>query len=284
MPQPLGPVEVANLALANVNQKQITTLSDQNELARMCNRWMEPMRRQLLEECDWTFARKVFKLNLIGEATGVGDFPDWATGGSSSTSGGDGDNDEDDNPNLTQDNDVYPWAYIYQYPPNVLFIHKVYNMEAQSGLLEWSGYAGTQFRTWLETQNSGWELIRSRKTNEYGIACNFQQAICKYTADISDYSQASTSFIIALSLKLAQRICLPLTGDKELKAQVDADLLVAMSEAFRLNHSENTERGPRSSSYEETLRLPSAQVKSLLAFGVAPTSRSTRSVFALAAT
>lgn len=240
MPQPLSDVDICNLALANINQKPILTLGDANELARMVKRWYDPMRRELLEDCDWTFARKVFKLNLIGEATGVADFPDWATVGSTPPAG-----------TLVADNFVYPWAFIYKYPPNVLFVHKVYNVHAQSGLTEWSGYAGTQFRTWLETQNSGWELLRSRKTNEFSIATNIQDAICKYTFDMTDTSQFSPKFCTALSFKIAQRICLPLTGDKELKAGVDADMEKAMTDAMRMNLSENPEHGPRSSSYED---------------------------------
>lgn len=242
MPQPLSDVDISNLALANINQKSIATLADANELARMCKRWYDPMRRNLLEECDWTFARKVVKLNLIGEFTGFGDFPDWAVGG---------DSDNDENENITKGNAVFPWAFLYQYPPNVLFVHKVYNEHAPSGLTEWSGYAETQFRTWLETTNSGWELIRSRKTNEYAVATNIQKAICKYTFDMIDTSQFSSQFATALSFKLAQRICLPLTGDKELKQMVDADLEKAMTDAFRLNLSEAPEYGPKSSSYED---------------------------------
>lgn len=215
------------------------SLGDANELARMCKRWYDICRRQLLEECDWTFARKVFDLNLIGQATGVADFPDWAAAAAAS----DG--------TLVEGNDVFPWAYIYRYPANVLFVHKVYNDQAQSGLGEWSGYAGTQFRTWLEAQNSGWELVRSKVTNEYAIATNLQDAICKYTADIADTSQFSSSFAIALSLKLAQRICLPLTGDKELRMGIEQDLQNEMTKAMRLNHSENPEYGPSSSTYED---------------------------------
>lgn len=215
------------------------TLGDANELARMCKRWYEPMRRQLLEECDWTFARKVFTLNLIGQMTGLADFPDWAS------------SDESEADTLLADNAVFPWAYLYKYPANVLFIHKVYNEQAQSGLGEWSGYAGTQFRTWLETQNSGWELLRSKTTNEYAIATNLQSAVAKYTADIRDTSQFSSAFAIALSLKIAQRICLPLTGDKELRMGIDNDLMNEMTKAERLNHSENPEFGPRTSSYED---------------------------------
>lgn len=215
------------------------------------------MRRQLLEECDWTFARKTLKLNLIGEFAGIGDFPDWAIAGTTppSPSTGDNNNDADDNPNLTADNAVFPWAFIYQYPTNVLYVHKVYNQHSPWGLTEWSGYAGVQFRTWLEMQKSGWELIRSLKTNEYAIACNTQQAICKYTFDMLDASQFSSNFVVALSLKIAQRICLPLTGDKELRGMIDGDLENEMTKAFRLNLSENPEQGPKSSNYEDARNM-----------------------------
>lgn len=239
MPQSLSDVGIANLALAACNKRPIATLGDAIESARMVKTWYDPMRRELLEACDWSFARKVVKLNLIGEATGVADFPDWASVVAA-------------NPSAVQDNFVFPWAFIYAYPPNVRFVHNVYNVHSPLGLTEWSGYAGTQFRTWLEKQRAGWELIRSRKTNEYAIACNIQSAICKYTFDMTDTSQFSSNFATTLSLKIAEKIVMPLTGDKELKAQLKEDLKEAMGEAERLNLSENPEYGPRTSSYEDT--------------------------------
>jgi len=246
LPQPLSQVDIANLALSAINKRPIATMGDAIESARMVNRWYDHMRRKLLEECDWTFARKVFKLNLIGESTGVADFPDWATAGGTTNS---------TPPSVTANNFVFPWAFIYQYPPNVRFIHKVYNVHSPTGLEEWSGYSGTQFRTWLEAQHSGWELIRSRATNEYAIACNIQEAICKYTFDMTDASQFSSEFADALALKIAQKICMPLTGDKELKQMIDSDLEKAMTDAFRINLSENPEHGPTSSQYEDVRGL-----------------------------
>ena len=238
MPQPLSDVDICNLALSLINQKSITSLGDLNELARKCKLWYDPSRREILEECDWTFARRVFKLNLIGEATGVADFPDWAAATAA-------------NPTLVDHNAVFPWAFIYKYPANVLFVHKVYNIHSPLGFMENSGYAGTQFRTWLESQKSGWELIRSRSTNEYSIACNIQQAICKYTEDLKDTSLFSSKFVKALALKLADNIVMPLTGDKELKAGISGDLRLALEDAFRNNLSENPEHGPTTSPYED---------------------------------
>lgn len=242
MPQPISKVDIANLALANINQKPILTLGDANELARMVNRWYDPCRRELLEDCDWTFARKTFKLNLIGEMTGVGEFPEWATGGSS---------DDEESNDVTEGNEVFPYAFLYAYPNAVLFVHKVFNQSDSAGLWEWSGYGGVQFRTWLEQQFSGWEVLRSRKTNQLAIASNLQQAYIRYTADITDVSQFTNKFVTALSLKIANRIVMPLTGDKELKQMIEADLERAMTDAYRNNHSENPEFGPRSSGYED---------------------------------
>lgn len=238
MPQPLSDVDICNLALANVNQKPIITLGDANELARMVNRWYHPMRRELLEDCDWTFARRTFTLNLIGESTGVANFPDWASLGTPAST-------------LLGNNAVFPWAFLYKYPANVLFIHKVYNQQSPTFFEENSGYAGTMFRSWIEAQKPGWELLRSAVTNEFAIGCNIQSAIAKYTEDLTDTSRFSTKFTTALSLKIAQRIVMPLTGDKELKADIGNDLKLAMEDAFRNNHSENPEHGPKTSSYED---------------------------------
>lgn len=252
MPQPLTDVDICNLALANINQQPILTLGDANELARMCKRWYDPMRRELLEDCDWTFARKTFKLNLIGEMSGVSNFPDWAT----PSSAADGDDDEDDeSSDVLAGNAVFPWAFLYAYPANVLYVHKVFNQQSPAGLWEWSGYAGQQFKTWLETQQAGYEIMRSKRTNELAIASNISQAYCRYTVNMTDTSQFTAKFTTALSLKIAQRIVTPLTGDKELKSMIDADLERAMTDAFRNNHSEAPEYGPRSSAYEDTRGL-----------------------------
>lgn len=249
MPSPnLTKVDICNLALANCGQKNIATLDDQNELARQCRRWYDITRRKLLRECNWTFARRVITLSLIGSLTGAEEFPDWATAGTDSD-----DDDDDESNDVTEDNAVFPWAYLYQYPPNVLFVHQVYNERGFSlpiypGLdqgLEWpsvpSPWGGDP---------SAYELIRSKKTNELAIACNLQNAIAKYTFDTTDVSQFDPVFADALALKMADRIVIPLTGDKELKGSIQADLKDAMTEAWRLNLSENPETGPRMSSYE----------------------------------
>jgi hypothetical protein len=241
MPQTQSKVDICNLALANVNVKPILTLGDANEAARMVNRWYEPMRRELLEDCDWSFARKTFNLNLIGQLPGLESFPDWASSGSS----------EEESNNVTEGNAVFPWAYLYAYPANVLYIHKVYSEFALATALTWDSSSGVQFRSWLEGLEKGWEILRSKKTNELAVATNIQSAICKYTANITDVSQFTAKFATALSFKISQRICLPLTGDKELKQMVDEDLSKAMTDAMRNNLSESPEYGPRTSSYED---------------------------------
>lgn len=236
MPTKQTLTDICNLALLRINQRPIETLNDDNKLARTCKAWLTPSRQELLRACDWTFARKTFALNLIGESVGLATFPDWALA-----------QDTDDDTNA-----VFPWAYIYAYPPKVLFVHKVYNINTPVGNEMWAGYdQAVQFATWLEKQRAGWELLRSKKTDEYAVACNIKNAIIKYTADIDDSSQFDPTFVIALALQLASNICLSLSGDKELKQEIDGELEAKRTEAFRQNLSENPERGPASSPYED---------------------------------
>lgn len=235
-------VDICNEALSACNQKFILSLNDASNLARNCKFWYDKCRRELLEQCDWTFARKVVDLNLIGELPGFEDFPDWASTTNASESN-----------NITDDNAVFPWAFIYSYPIKCRFIHKVYSLVNNMAFGEgWTaGYDSPGYRfPGLRDMNT-WEILRSKKTNELAIATNIRDAIGKYTFDMEDTSQFSQLFCTALSLKLASRICMSVTGDKELKNDIDNDLKDIMTDAFRLNLSEYPEFGPRSSSYED---------------------------------
>lgn len=243
MPQPLSSVDICNLALASIAVKPISTLGDPIEAARGCKRWYDFQRRDLLESSDWSFARKAAKLNLISAAAGLSDFPDWAQAGLSGSGPA---------ANLVASDWVFPWAYLYAYPPSCLFIHKVYNAHAPSSAEEWCGYdQSIRFATWVERNRSGWEIMRSRKSNQISVATNLQSALVKFTEDITDTSQFDNCFVDALQLKIAAKLVVPLTGDMELKQQIDKDLVEAMSNAYRQNFSEAPEYGPRSSAYED---------------------------------
>lgn len=241
MPTASSNVDISNQALAMIGQKPILSFADQNELARQCSRWYDPMRRELLESCDWSFARNSARLNLIAAVAGFnGNFPDWASVSSSS----------DSDPNHDT---AFPWAYVYKYPANVLYIHSVYALATGFGMAEeFMGYNQVEYTTWLQRMMKDYEIRRSRTTNQLVLCTNIPEAIAKYTRDITDTSQFTQKFCTALARRMAVMMVMPLNGDTEIKAQLEADAEKDISDAFRMNLSENPEWGPRTSSYEDT--------------------------------
>lgn len=66
-----NPVEVCNLALLYVKQRTITALDDSFPQSEACAAIYEQCRRALLEEFDWSFARKSSVLNHLHTNRGL---------------------------------------------------------------------------------------------------------------------------------------------------------------------------------------------------------------------
>lgn len=235
MPSLTAPIDIVNMALTHCNQRTIESIADQNELARKSLLFYDPMRIDTLRACDWSFARKEVNLALIDYLPGFVDFPDWAVpippiG-----------------PNTGKD--VPPqWNYFYGYPGDCLMIHKVFNPYHPILPDPFREYS-VMHKNWGK-DGDRFELLRGMISNVMGIATNVTAAQAKYTFDCADTSQFDQNFVTAFALKLAQKICMPLTGDKELKSQLDGEVEAAVTEAKRLNHSEGPEFAPRDSAYE----------------------------------
>ncbi len=255
MPGPIAPVDICNMALTAISQKTIASLSAQNELARKCVLWYDPLRREMLRSCDWTFARVAASLNLIGSQSGFSTFPDWAN---SNAVGGDSTDADGDAPESVDDDENVPpqWTYLYAYPSACVFVHKIFNPyqpiipSPYQNAPAYEGYGASTDESTGLTRGARYEVIRSMQSNELAIATNLGSAWAKYTRDITDSSQFDDLFVTALAYRLASELSLPLTGDKMLAQMVEQKLTNVMGEAKRQNLSEYPEQGPTSSNYE----------------------------------
>ena len=85
-------LDICNMALAILGQAELSSLTEDNQRAILCNQYYDVVREQLLRAHDWSWARAKDKLSLIKE--------DETTG--------------------------MP-AYVYNKPAGCLFVIRVYN-------------------------------------------------------------------------------------------------------------------------------------------------------------
>lgn len=246
MPTQKTEVDICNLALSVINQSLIVSMGEQSQNARLANLWYDQMRQEVLRACDWTFARTTQLLALIGQLTATANFPDWANPNANPTNptgGSDAD--------LTSLNALQPYAFLYRYPSHCLYVKKVYNPH-------FPAFPGAIFDPFYKSDERGimgdrswdYKIVRSPVTNELALASNLDDARVDFVQDMTDVSQFDPLFVRALAYAIAKEIVMPLTGDKELAAQIEIKHKDAISNAQRINHAESPEYAPKSSSYE----------------------------------
>lgn len=94
-------LDICNLALSILGQAELSSLSEVNQRATLCKQYYDRVRKQVLREHDWSFARCKEKLFLVRE-----------------------------------ENEGSRMAYVYKKPANCLFVSKVYNDALHTGLKE----------------------------------------------------------------------------------------------------------------------------------------------------
>ena len=86
----LSKVDVCNMALAQLGQEPISSLQQEDERARRCSLFYEPVKKEVLRTHNWAFAACEAALALLDERRGG------------------------------------EWPYAYAYPADCLFLRKVY--------------------------------------------------------------------------------------------------------------------------------------------------------------
>ena len=94
-------LDICNMALAILGQVDMSSLTEENQRARLCNQYYDIVRQQLLRAHDWSFAKATAKLSLIRQETNKG-----------------------------------VMEFVYSKPAKSLFITKIYN----EGQLEKAGH------------------------------------------------------------------------------------------------------------------------------------------------
>ncbi len=185
-------VDVVNLALLQLYQGGITTLSDlTNPVAIAANAMVDQCRRSLLKNYNWVFARKRGVCPHVANKAPAFDYTDF----------------------YQLPNDFVKLLWIgfdwERYDP------KDYDFE--QGYIAFNG------------QNSQGTLV----TTSLNIL---------YIADITDVTQWSPLFIDVVALDLARRLCMPVTGDKDLKDRLEKSFREMLAEARAIDHMERPVR------------------------------------------
>lgn len=129
------------------------------------------------------------------------------------------------------DEEILGWDYVYQRPTNCLYIRKIYNESTIDSPIP------TEYEEYKTS------------TNQRGIACDIEEAYCKYTRKVTDPNDFDPSFIEAISFKLAALMAKPLTGDLSLAKKMEDAYSLSISDAKRLNASERKIQPTQYNSY-----------------------------------
>lgn len=218
----MNSVEICNMALDAIGTTAtISTLDEQSAEAAACSRHYDQTRKELLRLHNWPFARANIALSVLLAREGTPENPDGAL-----------------------DEPEWPWSYAYAYPDDCLKPRYIMNQDTNGG----ASIDGVPLTTAdsaqpLDIMTPTVRFIQGTTVDGDGnrsrvFLTNQYQARLVYTADIEDPDVWDSGFVTALVGRLAQKICIPLTGDKNLlKLAVNAGLQ-AESEAKAASSNE----------------------------------------------
>lgn len=225
MPSPQNTkTDIINMALSHLRQTNfIASPADTSEQALVANLWYDKARRKVLRECDWTFCRKNVLLNSLGDVQ-------TAT----------------DNPTILADQDIIPgYIWTYAQPPHCLAIRYVYSPNYG----DWPDVIVDPFRDQTKPikriRKAEHTLGRAPISDLDAVACNLAVAWAVYTWDETDESRFDDSFVNAFALALSIYMCMALTANEALMQTKIGEYDLAMGEAKRINHQEETEMTPQ---------------------------------------
>ena len=213
---------ICNMALGAVDARSsISNMQEESEEARQCALHYAVTRDELLRDYRWNFAEAEIALAVLKSATG--------------TPG---------NPSGAFPQPPGQWLYEYSYPSDCLAIRQIKPLPAASA----SGGSAPPIYPYGGAVTPGAARMRPVKyrlatdldsfNNRIRVLLTNQaQAVAEYTARIVDPNIFDPDFITAFVGRLAAKICIPVSGDKELmKLAVQAGQLI---EAKAAANSEN---------------------------------------------
>lgn len=212
----MNSTQIANMVLGAIgNAEQITSLSEQSAEAAAINIVYEQTIRELLRLTDWGFARASVALSVLQARVGT-----------------------PDNTDGTLDEPEWPWAYAYGVPSDVVkFRYMTPQMTTGSATIGGIPLTTGQTGVALDIHTPSIRFIEGTildtvtNTRRRVLLTNQYQARLVYTAYIDDPQMWDSNFVTALVGRIAQKVCLPLSGDKKLLQLAAQAGAVAESEA-----------------------------------------------------
>ncbi len=222
-------ISIINKALAHIKVDGITSIDESSEAAKKANQFYDCVRRSSLRACDWRFATRKMPLQLLGSVEQATAYPN----------------------DLSKQDVVPPWLYTYAYPgDDCIRLRKVFGANTSGYSAPWESQHRIGSSVEKRERVELFEVSRSPVTNVLAVSCNLPLAWAEITENITDESQFDDMFQDAMAWALAEELCIPLTGDIELKRDVERNAKESFEEAKRKNGGEGVEMAVRQSNYE----------------------------------
>lgn len=210
-----NPVEICNLALAEINQRLITTLEggDDSPQQTYCKLVYDQARRGLLSLYDWSFALTRIKLSPISVYTTDDDLLE----------------DSD-----TYTDEFYGWYSQYQLPADCLKISAVYDSN-------WNRVVNSRGVTmpWVKRGNY---IYSSDSYYNNGDEVTLPTLYLQYVANVEDVNLFSPSFCEVFALAIAKKLTKQFNNSSNflqvLEAKFDKALKEAKIQDFRQTNTE----------------------------------------------
>lgn len=189
-----SPIDLCNSALAEIGtQSQINSFTEASAEAFNCQLFYDPMRRSLLRQAPWGFARKQVALSLLDQASNY----------------------------TTSTPPFYPFLYSYAYPADCMKLrYLTYQLPVNStdvapvtGIVNVPVYATRRFRFLVSTTQDNFG------NNTKVILCNVPNAIGVYNYDVQNVDMFDPQFRETLINVLAYKLVIPLSGNISMKLQ-----------------------------------------------------------------
>lgn len=174
--------EICNLALSHLGKGVITSLSQATKEARTCNIHYDPVRRAVLEDHHWDFAKVLLELTEV------------------------------------EDEDYTNWSYTYEWPDDCIAPRLIVN---DTGAITGTSFDFDKER-YVTTGKIEFDVLSNADLDAKRIVTNQVDAELEYTADIEDTTMFSQSFIRAFAYGLAAAMAIPLTGNQKLQSDMEA--------------------------------------------------------------
>lgn len=219
-----GIVAICNRALAEIgalnSAGQISDLTEDSEPAAMCRLFYDTLRKQLLRAAPWNFARRTALLTTLGTAA------------------------------TTPPSAPYPYVMKYEYPPDCLkmryIIPPYLPVTTQdvapdvsvAAIIPFPWCAPSRTFQFLPSYEAAGASTPARKV----ILANIPAVWGVYTADVTEANIFDDTFANALSMLLANKLVIPLSGNVGMKRDYVALAMDAVTQARAADANEAISR------------------------------------------